>query len=171
MKFGGPVARFTSSPLYPLLGTPQYILNRRPGGLRRRSGRFGEQENSCALSRKDPWFVSHPAYSLVTTQTTLYWLFKWILNEEYGNVSTKFTWLRVMASCERGVRTLWGLLGRSAKLRWSQSLQLCTWTEPSRCFSLETRSIPSETLRCTIPLGSIIGRKFLGLILYVEFIP
>jgi hypothetical protein len=41
---------------------------------------FGEEENPCTLSEKEPPFIGHPAQSLVTTQTTLYQLFKWMLN-------------------------------------------------------------------------------------------
>jgi len=80
MKFGVPVARITPWPLYPRLRRPQYPLNRRVGGHRRRSGCFGEEENPCNLWAKDPRFIGYPVCSLVTTQTTLYRLGCWPLS-------------------------------------------------------------------------------------------
>ena len=78
MKFGGPVARFTPWPHHPRVQRHQYPSNRRPGGHRRRSGCFGEEYNPYILSGKDSLFIGHPAYSLVTTQTTIYCLDDWL---------------------------------------------------------------------------------------------
>ena len=70
-----------------------------------------------------------------------------------------------MASSEHGVRTLRGLLWRSSAFRWSHS------PNAERELNSTLLLFPTQTLCCTVPLGSVRGRKFLDLILGVEFIP
>jgi hypothetical protein len=61
------VVSFTLLPLYPREKSPQYLLDRRPGGPQSRSGRRGEEKILDPTgTRKSDLSVVHPVTSLYT---------------------------------------------------------------------------------------------------------
>jgi hypothetical protein len=73
------VVSFTPRPLYPQGRSPQYALDRRPGGPKSWSGHGCEEKNSQPCQELNP---DCPAHSLVAIPAELSWLPAYVVTHE-----------------------------------------------------------------------------------------